>query len=180
MRWAQGLERVLDVERCERGGQLKRLAAIEDPVVIVRIFTHLGLPARAPLRAPGRHRLTQEQDDGSAAEPTGLLDPRLRDGIGPRLTGVGSRRCRARSVTARRPSFVGARLTARSTADTVPTGEKAFRQSRPCPVPAALRAARRSRKPVLRALGAEWDVEVDPKTLVPLDETTAMTPRLTA
>ena len=42
------LERSDDVERCACGGQLKIRAGIEDPVVIVRILTHLGLPARAP------------------------------------------------------------------------------------------------------------------------------------
>ena len=31
------------------GGTLKIIAAIEEPAVIVRILTHLGLPARAPL-----------------------------------------------------------------------------------------------------------------------------------
>jgi len=53
MRWAQLLKRVFDihVERCACGGQLKILAAIEEPVVIVRILTHLGLAARAPPRA---------------------------------------------------------------------------------------------------------------------------------
>lgn len=40
------------VEHCVCSGQLKVLAAIEEPVVIVRILTHLGLPARAPPRAP--------------------------------------------------------------------------------------------------------------------------------
>jgi hypothetical protein len=44
----------IDVERCECGGQLKIIAAIEDPVVIVRILRHLDLPARAPPRAPAR------------------------------------------------------------------------------------------------------------------------------
>jgi len=44
----------IDVERCECGGQLKILAAIEEPVVIVRMLTHLGLPARAPPRAAAR------------------------------------------------------------------------------------------------------------------------------
>ena len=29
-------------------------AAIEEPAVIVRILTHLGLPARAPPRSPAR------------------------------------------------------------------------------------------------------------------------------
>jgi hypothetical protein len=50
MSWARLLKRVfdIDVERCACGGQLKILAAIEEPVVIVRILTHLGLAARAP------------------------------------------------------------------------------------------------------------------------------------
>ena len=48
MRWARLLKRVfaIDVERCDCGGQLKILAAIEEPVLIVRILTHLGLTAR--------------------------------------------------------------------------------------------------------------------------------------
>ena len=56
MSWARLLKRVfdLDIERCACGAQLKIIAAIEDPVVIVRILTHLGLPARAPPRAPAR------------------------------------------------------------------------------------------------------------------------------
>ena len=44
----------IDIERCECGGQLKIIAAIEDPAVIVRILSHPGLPARAPPRAPVR------------------------------------------------------------------------------------------------------------------------------
>jgi hypothetical protein len=56
MRWARLLKRVfdIDVERCACGGRLKIIAAIEEPVVIVRILTHLGLPARAPPRAAAR------------------------------------------------------------------------------------------------------------------------------
>jgi len=33
---------------------LKIIAAIEEPAVIVRILTHLGLPVRAPPRSPAR------------------------------------------------------------------------------------------------------------------------------
>ena len=44
----------IDIERCECAGRLKIIAAIEDPGVIVRILSHLGLPARAPPRAPAR------------------------------------------------------------------------------------------------------------------------------
>ena len=54
MRWEQLLKRVLDtdVERCSHcGGQLKLIAAIEEPAVIQRTVTHLGLAARPPPRA---------------------------------------------------------------------------------------------------------------------------------
>ncbi len=49
--WARLLRRVFDSDlehspQC--GGELKIIAAIEEPAVIVRILTHLGLPARAP------------------------------------------------------------------------------------------------------------------------------------
>ncbi len=45
MRWAQMLKRVFDIdmERCECGGKLKLIAVIEQPDVIEKIFTHLGL-----------------------------------------------------------------------------------------------------------------------------------------
>ncbi len=36
------------------GGPLTLIAAIEDPAVIVKILAHLGLPTRAPPRAPAR------------------------------------------------------------------------------------------------------------------------------
>ena len=57
MSWACLLKRVfdIDIEQCPRcGGRLKIIAAIEDPQVLVKILTHLGLPARAPPRAPAR------------------------------------------------------------------------------------------------------------------------------
>ena len=45
----------LDLEHCPQcGGELKIIAAIEEPAVIVRILTHLGLPACAPPPAPAR------------------------------------------------------------------------------------------------------------------------------
>ena len=52
--WARLLQRVFDIDidhwpNC--GGALKIIAAIEDPLVIVKIFSHLGLPTRAPPRA---------------------------------------------------------------------------------------------------------------------------------
>ena len=57
MGWARLLKRVFDLnlEHCPQcGGDLKIIAAIEEPAVIVRILTHLGLPARAPPRSPVR------------------------------------------------------------------------------------------------------------------------------
>ena len=55
MRWAQLLKRVFDIDiaQCPHcGGQLKLIAAIEEPAVIARILTHLGLAAEPPTRAP--------------------------------------------------------------------------------------------------------------------------------
>ena len=57
MSWARLLKRVfdIDVEHCPHcGGNLKIISAIEDPSVITKILDHLGLPARAPPRAPAR------------------------------------------------------------------------------------------------------------------------------
>ena len=57
MSWAQLLKRVfaIDITTCPQcSGPLTLLAAIEDPAVIVKILTHLGLPTRAPPRATAR------------------------------------------------------------------------------------------------------------------------------
>jgi Putative transposase len=57
MSWARLLKRVfdIDIEHCPNcGSALTIIAAIEDPPVIVRILAHLGLPTRAPPRAPAR------------------------------------------------------------------------------------------------------------------------------
>ena len=57
MGWARLLKLVFDIdlEHCVQcGGELKIIAAIEEPAVIVRIFTHLSLLARAPPPAPAR------------------------------------------------------------------------------------------------------------------------------
>ena len=57
-RWCRALlKRVFDIdlEHCPQcGGELKIIAAIEEPAVIAKILTHLGLPARAPPRIPAR------------------------------------------------------------------------------------------------------------------------------
>jgi hypothetical protein len=55
--WARLRKRVFDIdlEHCPQcGGEFKIIAAIEEPAVIVRILTHLRLPARAPPRSPAR------------------------------------------------------------------------------------------------------------------------------
>jgi len=45
----------IDTEHCPNcGGALKIIAAIEEPAVICKILTHLGLPARAPPRTAAR------------------------------------------------------------------------------------------------------------------------------
>jgi hypothetical protein len=52
MSWPRLLKRVfdIDIEHCPNcGGALKIIAAIEDPPVIDKILSHLGLPTRAPL-----------------------------------------------------------------------------------------------------------------------------------
>jgi len=56
MTWARLLKRVFDfdIERCGCGGKLKIIAAIEEPAVIERILTHLGLSAQPPPRTPAR------------------------------------------------------------------------------------------------------------------------------
>jgi hypothetical protein len=60
--WAKLLKRVfeLDLEHCPNcGGELKIIAAILEAPVIEKIFTHLGLKARAPPRAPARGQALQ-------------------------------------------------------------------------------------------------------------------------
>ena len=56
MSWARLLKRMfdIDVERCVCGGKLRIIAAIEEPAVIERILTHLGLSAQPPPRTPAR------------------------------------------------------------------------------------------------------------------------------
>jgi len=57
LRWAQLLKRVfaIDITTCPQcSGPLTLIAAIEDPAVIIKILSHLGLPTRAPPRTPAR------------------------------------------------------------------------------------------------------------------------------
>ena len=59
MTWARLLKRVfdIDIEQCACGGKLKLVAVIEEPVVIEKILTHLGLAAQPPPIAPARKRV---------------------------------------------------------------------------------------------------------------------------
>ncbi|MDP3662818.1 MAG: IS91 family transposase [Nitrosomonas sp.] len=55
--WARLLKRVfeIDIERCPHcGGNVKIIAAILERTAITKILDHLGLPARAPPRAPAQ------------------------------------------------------------------------------------------------------------------------------
>jgi Putative transposase/Transposase zinc-binding domain len=56
MTWARLLKRVfdIDVEQCQCGGKLKLIAVIEEPAVIDKILTHLGLSPQPPPRAKAR------------------------------------------------------------------------------------------------------------------------------
>ena len=57
MGWARLLKRVFEInlEHCPQcGGNFKIIATTEAPAVMVKILNHLGLPARAPLRALAR------------------------------------------------------------------------------------------------------------------------------
>ena len=53
--WAKLLKRVFEIDRahCPNfGGEFKIIAPILEQPLIEKILTHLGLPARAPPRAP--------------------------------------------------------------------------------------------------------------------------------
>ncbi len=56
MSWARLLKRVfdIDIEQCACGGKLKLVAVIEEPTVIEKILTHLGLSPQPPPRARAR------------------------------------------------------------------------------------------------------------------------------
>jgi len=80
----QVLKRVfdLDLEHCPNcGGELKIIAAILEAPVIEKILTHLGLQARAPLRAPARGQALQAEPGHQ--QSGGLLVPGEGRATGP-------------------------------------------------------------------------------------------------
>jgi hypothetical protein len=71
--WARLLKRVFDIDvticsACK--AQVKIIAAIEDPKVIKKILTHLGLPASAPKLQPARGPPLSDQGDMFEQEPS--------------------------------------------------------------------------------------------------------------
>ena len=91
MGWARLLRRVfnIDLEHCPQcGGDLKIIAAIEEPALFVRILTHLGLacPRAAALNRRGRclssRRPDNQGQNGSAAGPTIPADEPARPALG--------------------------------------------------------------------------------------------------
>lgn len=64
--WAQLLKRVfnIDISVCPKcRGNIKIIAAIEDPQVIKKILNHLGLPSTAPAISPARGPPQSDQED---------------------------------------------------------------------------------------------------------------------
>ena len=71
MGWARLLKRLfdLDLEHCPQcGGDMKIIAAIEEPEVIAKILMHLCLPARAPPRSPARRPVFFRRPDSRRQE----------------------------------------------------------------------------------------------------------------
>ncbi len=71
--WARLLKRVFDIDvticaNCR--GKMKIISAIEDPKVIKKILTHLGLPASAPPIGPARGPPRSDQGDMFEPEHT--------------------------------------------------------------------------------------------------------------
>jgi len=86
MSWARLLKRVfdIDIEPCpDCGGELKIIAAIEAPGVIVRILSPLRLPALAPPREP--RRLPKLIEAAQTESPTTVLESRPALRLGSRL-----------------------------------------------------------------------------------------------
>lgn len=130
MSWTRLLKRVLDIdiERCPNcAGRLKIIAVIEDPALITQILSNLGLPARAPPRAPRglaqlieapcvsrQQRLWEQSRDSRSARcgakrlngPDGGCPGPLNDPKSHRVRGISSERLTIDGVQTRRYSDV--------------------------------------------------------------------------
>ena len=76
--WAKLLKRVfnIDVEICsDCGGRAKVIATIEEPEVIKKILTHLGLPTKPPPIRPAQARGPPAGNFDPAAEQTQQVFP---------------------------------------------------------------------------------------------------------
>jgi len=72
MSWARLLKRVfnIDISICPRcQGQMRILAAIEDPKIIRKILDHLGIPSSPPKLGPARGPPTNQDDLFAQAFP---------------------------------------------------------------------------------------------------------------
>ena len=75
--WAKLLSRVfaLDMNNCDHcGGPMKAISAVIKQEVVVKILTHLGLPARAPPISPSRVPRQEDFWDQSAPHMTSSLN----------------------------------------------------------------------------------------------------------
>ena len=78
MRWAQLLKRVfaIAITTCPQcGAPLTILAAIDDPAMISKILSHLGLPTRAPPKAPARLAAVFQTVSSHLRIPPQFLEP---------------------------------------------------------------------------------------------------------
>lgn len=69
--WARLLRRVfnIDISVCSKcKGQIRIIAAIEDPKVIKKILDHMGLPSSAPRLQPARGPPLSDQGEMFAQE----------------------------------------------------------------------------------------------------------------
>jgi hypothetical protein len=72
MSWARLLKRVfdIDIEHCPNcGGALKIIAAIEDPPVIIKILSHLGLPTALRPSRPAQKWVSHQPQTGIDIPP---------------------------------------------------------------------------------------------------------------
>ena len=86
----------IDLEHCPQcGGDFKIIAAIEEPAVIVRILTHLGLPLARAAALPGAACVSVP--DGLILKPIAVAQRRRRSGSASRSREA-IRLCRSEAI----------------------------------------------------------------------------------